>query len=165
MVGCSCRSERHCRRLVGHCCRCHLVLSGKSPKLPKKGRSCWEPVCWPKGQRLATFFLIWGTARPLWRGSKKTWVRNNSTSASAKRSKLYVAQSIQNKIPIFVCIVNSIYRSIEGRAKIPRGIQNTQVWEAYPTIARGTPHTNRHAGGTEEGGIKTSLCIQISCNI
>ena len=50
VVGCSCRSERHCRRLVGHCCRCHLVLSGKSPKLPKKGRSCWEPVCWPKGK-------------------------------------------------------------------------------------------------------------------
>ena len=50
VVGCSCRSERHCRRLVGHCCRCHLVLSGKSPKLPKKGRSCWKPVYWPKGK-------------------------------------------------------------------------------------------------------------------
>ena len=46
-----------------------------------------------------------------------------------------------------------IFKSIHITSRLRRGVRNTRVGEAHPTMARGTPHTNGHAGGTGEGGI------------
>ena len=60
-----------------------------------------------------------------------------------------------------------IYIYIEWRGK-DAGYEIRGFGEARPTIPRGTPHTNRHAAGTEEGGtsypyILSYIYIYILC--
>ena len=62
---------------------------------------------------------------------------------------------------LYICVC--IYISIHMTSRLRRGVRNTRAWEAHPTIARGTPHTNGHAGGTGEGGISDPYAYIYIC--
>ena len=45
-----------------------------------------------------------------------------------------------------------IYK-IQRTSRYSHWLRHMRVWSGHPTIARGTPHTNRRAGRSEEGGL------------